>query len=484
MRVFTALKGLRLQNGSFSLGFLQKNLPKIYYWDKLGKKQKQFLLKRSNSNIDEIKKTAAGVIAKVRKNGDAALLEFTVKFDKIRLSEEQLRVSEKEFRQAFRRIDKKLLDAIKRQISYSRAFALETAQLGKSTWKKQFLKGVVLGQKTTAIDSVGLYVPGGTAAYPTVMQILAVPAKIAGVKRIVAVTPPRPDLTALLVAARLAGVDEVYRVGGIQAIAALAYGTETIPKVQKIVGPGNVYITAAKELVWGEVAVDMPAGPSEAIILADGSANPVYCAADILARAEHDRNAAGVLVTNSGRLAFKTQKEIARQFEMLGRKNIIAGSLAKYSAIIVTKTMKEAVELTNEYAPEHLEIMTRQPWKTFEGIRNAGSVFLGKNAPVAVGDYASGVNHVLPTGGNAKMFSGIGVETFQKKTEFEFLTKEGLRGLRPIVERISDYEGLPAHKKSVQIRFENNAETKSGKSSSGKSWRRKKGNSGKNQART
>ena len=429
-------------------------MPKIYYWNKTSEKQRQILLKRSNQNIDEIKKIAAEVIEKVRKYGDKAVIEFTEKFDKIKLKKKQLKVSEKEFKQAFRNIDKKLLSAIKRQISYSKAFALQTAGLSKSTWKKQFLNGVVLGQKTTAIDSVGLYVPGGTAAYPTVMQILAVPAKIAGVKRIVAVTPPRSDLTALLVAARLAGVDEVYKIWGIQAIACLAYGTETIPKVQKIVGPGNVYVTAAKELVWGEVAIDMPAGPSEAIILADGSANPVYCAADVLARAEHDRNAAGVLVTNSGKLALETQKEITRQLQWVDRKEIIVQSLARYSAIIVTKTMKEAVELTNEYAPEHLEIMTRQSWKTFEKIRNAGSVFLGENAPVAVGDYASGVNHVLPTGGNAKMFSGIGVETFQKKTEFEFLTKNGLRKLKPIVERVSDFEGLSGHKKSVQIRFE------------------------------
>ena len=459
VRDFTTLNGLKLRSNSFSPGFFPKRLPEIYYWSKTSEKQKRVLLKRSNRNIDEIKKIAVGVIEKVRKEGDRAVIEFTWKFDKIRLSGRQLKVSESEFRQAFRNIDRKLLGAIKRQISYSKAFALQTAQLGKSTWKKQFLKGVVLGQKTTAIESVGLYVPGGTAAYPTVMQILAVPAKIAGVKRIVAVTPPRPDLTALLVAARLAGVDEVYRVGGIQAIAALAYGTETIPKVQKIVGPGNVYVTAAKELVWGEVAVDMPAGPSEAIILADRSANPVYCAADMLARAEHDMNAAGVLVTNSKRLALQTQKEIAGQFARLDRKMIIAGSLGKYSAIIVTKTMEEAIELTNEYAPEHLEIITRQPWKTFEGIRNAGSVFLGENAPVAAGEYASGVNHVLPTGGNTKMFSGIGVETFQKKTEFEFLTKNGLKKLRPIVESISDFEGLLAHKRSVQVRFENNMES-------------------------
>ncbi|MFH1586511.1 MAG: histidinol dehydrogenase [Candidatus Diapherotrites archaeon] len=425
---------------------------KIFKLNKMGKKDREFILNRSKESIGGIKGYVKEIIDDVRKRGDKAVIEYTKKFDKVELERGELKVSEKEFKAAFERISPKLLKAIKEQIRLSKKF--QFMQLGDKFWMKEIFPGLTLGQKTTAIESVGLYVPGGTAAYPTVMQILAVPAKIAGVKKIVAVTPPRENLDALLVAAKLSGVDEVYRIGGIQAIAALAYGTETIPKVNKIVGPGNVYVTAAKELVFGEVAIDMPAGPSEALILADDSANPKYVAADILARAEHDENAAGVLVTDSRELAEKVIEEVERQKGLLERSEIIEKSLAKYSAIILAGSIEKAIDFANEYAPEHLEIITKDPWKTMEKIENAGSIFLGENAPVAIGDYASGVNHVLPTLGNAKMFSAIGVESFQKKTEFEFISKDALRKLEKISTPIAEYEGFDGHKKSIQIRLD------------------------------
>jgi histidinol dehydrogenase len=285
------------------------------------------------------------------------------------------------------------------------------------------------------------------------MQILAVPAKIAGVERIVAVTPPRKDNYEVIVAACETGVDEIYRIGGIPAIAALAYGTESIKSVEKIVGPGNIYVTASKLLVFGDVNIDMPAGPSEAIILADEGANPAYCAADIMARAEHDKNAAGVMVTWDENLVKETIKEINRQFPTLSRKEIIQVALKRYSAIIITKTKKEAIAFTNEYAPEHLEILTKNPYKDLEKIKNAGSIFLGYDTSVAVGDYASGTGHILPTGGWAKTFSGVGVETFMKTSEVQSVTKKGLKSLAPIIKGLSTVEGFDAHYNSIQQRL-------------------------------
>ncbi|MDE2026637.1 MAG: histidinol dehydrogenase, partial [Patescibacteria group bacterium] len=314
--------------------------------------------------------------------------------------------------------------------------------------------GVMVGQIARPIRSVGLYVPGGTAPYPTVMQILTVPAKIAGVKRIVAITPPRGKNYAVIVAAVEAGVTELYRVGGIAAIAALTYGTESIKPVDKIAGPGNIYVTASKMLVFGDVGVDMPAGPSEAIMFADENADPAYCAADIMARAEHDVNAAGVLVTWSKKLAEKTVKEIERQIEFLSRKEIIAKSLQRYSAIIIAKNREEAVSFTNEYAPEHLEVLTKDPYKDLKDFTDAGSIFLGYLTPVPVGDYASGTSHVLPTGGWAKMFSPVGVETYMKWSEIQSVTKKGLVSLAPIIETISGVEGLDAHWNTIKQRLQ------------------------------
>lgn len=418
--------------------------------------EKEFILSRARSDIEAAKEAVKPIIADVRARGDTALVELSRRFDSCPIKKSEIMVSRAEIEGAFGRVEPRIIGAIKKQIKYAKRFQRAQLRLSAERWETRLEKGVRAGQITTPIESAGLYVPGGNAPYPTVMQILAVAAKCAGVKRIVACTPPRKgrEMDVLLVAAELAGVDEIYRVGGAQAIAAMAYGTETIRRVEKIAGPGNVYVTAAKQIVWGDVAVDMPAGPSEAIILADETAKAEFAAADILARAEHDVNAAGVLVTPSRRLAEETAEQIEIQLPSLCTRKIAEQALGKYCAIIITRDMDEAVEFTNQYAPEHLEIMCRKPRAVLKKIRNAGSVFLGNFAPVAAGDYASGVNHVLPTGGNARRFSAVGAETFQKKIEFEELTRAGLRRLLPIVETMADVEGFGAHKRSVQIRLE------------------------------
>lgn len=344
-----------------------------------------------------------------------------------------------------------MVEVLKRQISISRQNAL--SRVRQETVLKSFIPGVQVGYKITPIESVGLAVPAGQVPLPTVMQILTVTAKAAGVPRIVACYPPTGNYPEMLIAADLAGCDEIYRVGGIAGIAAMTYGTETIKPVLKIVGPGSIYTQAAKMLAYGKVTIDMVAGPSEAIILADEKANPIYCAADILARAEHAPDAAGVLVTNSEKLATATQKEVARQIKYLSRREVIEESLAKYSCAIVTESWQEAIDFTNEYSPEHLEVLTSEPFAILPQIKNAGSIFLGEYAPVAVGDYASGTNHILPTGYWSKMVSAVGVETFQKSTEVQYLTKEGLENLAEIVDVVSNIEKLDAHWNSVNMRL-------------------------------
>ncbi|OGH14925.1 MAG: histidinol dehydrogenase [Candidatus Levybacteria bacterium RIFCSPLOWO2_02_FULL_37_10] len=415
---------------------------------------KAMIMRRAHEDIEGVKREVFPIIADIRARGDEAILEYLERFDNVRLTKEELVVSEKDVREAYQNTDPLVLEAIRKQIALSRKFHHAQESQIPRQWEVETIPGVRLGQKKTAIDSVGLYVPGGTAPYPTVMQILAVPAKIAGVERIVGVTPPRGKNYEVIVAAEEAGVDELYRVGGVAAIAALAYGTETIKPVDKIVGPGNKYVTAAKLSVFGDVGIDMPAGPSEVLILADEEANPAYCAADMLSAAEHDPNAAGVLVTWSKKLAEETQKEIARQLPSLSRQHIIKQSLSKYSAIILVQNKDEAIEFANEYAPEHLEIMTGDCESLVDEIRNAGSIFLGEFGSKALGDYATGANHVLPTGGGAKMFSPIGVETFMKTSEVQYVTEEGLRTLAEIMKPIVEVENLDAHWNSVAQRLE------------------------------
>ncbi len=425
----------------------------IYELGTMNAQDRERIMRRAGRDIREVLPEVLPIIEDVRKRGDDAVIEYIEEFDKVKLTPESLRVSQADIEEAYAKTDPVVLEMIRRQIEISRKF--HEAQLASINmqWEVETIPGVRLGQKRTPIESAGLYVPGGTAPYPTVMQTLAVPAKLAGVKRIVGVTPPRRKNYEVIVAAKEAGVDELYRIGGVAAIAALAYGTETIKPVDKIVGPGNEYVTAAKISVFGDVGIDMPAGPSEVVILADEEANPAYCAADILSAAEHSPNAAGVLVTWSRKIAQETQKEIDRQLLSLTRQGIIKQSLAGYSAIILVSNEEEAIRFANEYAPEHLEIMTKNPESLVGRITNAGSIFLGKWASKAIGDYASGANHVLPTGGGARMFSPVGVETFMKLSEVQLVTEEGLRSLAPIIETLSQVEGLDAHWNSVKQRL-------------------------------
>lgn len=432
---------------------LTNNPIHIYALNEIKPEYRLKIMRRSRTDITEIKKQVAPLIEDVKRRGDDAVLEYMEKFDGIKLNATRLRVSEQEIKEAYKNTAPAILEMMKEQMKLSRRFHEEQFKRIDKEWEIESIPGVRVGQKMTPIQAAGLYVPGGTAPYPTVMQILAVPAKIAGVERLVAATPPRGKNYEVIVAAAEAGVDEIYRVGGVAAIAALAYGTETIKPVDKIVGPGNIYVTASKILVFGDVGVDMPSGPSEAIILADDRADPRYCAADILARAEHDPNAAGVLVTWSRTLAIKTAEEVKRQLPTLARQEIIMQSLNKYSAIIVASSIEEAIGFTNEYAPEHLEILVENPYDFLPRITNAGSIFLGYYTPVPVGDYASGTNHVLPTGGWAKMFQPVGVETFMKKSEFQHVTREGLQRLAPIIKTLSSVEGLDAHWNAIEVRI-------------------------------
>lgn len=423
---------------------------KIYEWEKIGEKVRQRILGRAGLDIEKVRPGVVRWLKRMEREGDKALLAYIREFDDPKFKLARLRVKPVEIRKAYRQVKPVVLRAMRRQIKLSRAFVgrqkAETFELLPA------YEGVWTGARVTPIKEVGLYVPAGLAPLPTVMQILGVTAKAAGCERIVACFPPRGREAELLVAADMVGVDEIYRVGGIAAIGAMAYGTKTVRSVSKIVGPGNVYVQAAKKEVFGKVGIDMLAGPSEAVILADSLARADFIAADVLARAEHDPRAAGVLITDSRELAEATWEEIKRQFAKLPRQEIMRESLGKYSALIVVKNMREAVALTNQYAPEHLEVMVTDPWAILPEITEAGSIFLGQYAPVAVGDYASGTNHVLPTGLGPRMFSAVSVETFMKKSEVQYLTAAGLKGLEPIVTGIGRVEGLEAHVQSVKIR--------------------------------
>ncbi len=419
------------------------------------------LMSRANEDIDKIKPKVEEIIATVRKEGDQALVKFTRQWDDPDYDISRLKVTKADIEEAYANTSEEIKKSIKEQISLSKRFhELQKARI--PAWEQELENGIVVGEKWTPISKVGLYVPGGKNPFPTVQQILAVAARTAGCPRIVSCISPRGKGYEVLIAANECGLTEIYRVGGAQAIAAMAYGTETIAPVELIAGPGNPYVTAAKIICQAKVAIDMPAGPSEAIILADGSTPPhmdlktkaSYCAADVLARAEHGPDSAGLLVTDSLELAELAKVEIERQFNELSRKDYIATALSTYSAIIVTSSMKEAIAFTNDYAPEHLEILTEDPDATYQDIENAGSAFLGYYNPVATGDYATGINHVLPSCGWARQTSPVGVWTFMKRVQHSTLSKAGLERLKPIVQAIADVEGLDAHKRSVEIRFE------------------------------
>ena len=409
-------------------------------------------LARSQFSYDDVNETVENILKDVKKRGDKALFEYTKKFDKVDLK--TLEVSEEEIQKAFDTIDKELLEVIKYSHDNIKLFH-EKQVRNNFIVKKE--NGVSLGQIINPIEKVGLYVPGGTAAYPSTVLMNAVPAKIAGCKEIIMVTPPTSDgtiLPSLLVAAKIAGVDRIFKVGGAQSIAALSYGTESIPKVYKIVGPGNIYVAMAKKMVYGEVSIDMIAGPSEVLIIADDSANPVHVAADLLSQAEHDKLAASILVTNSKELAKNVAEQLEIQLKELEREEIARTSIENQGRIIITKTIDEAIKISNEIAPEHLELAVSNPFELLTKIKNAGSIFMGHNTPEPLGDYLAGPNHTLPTSGTAKFSSPLSVDDFIKKSSFIYYSKEGLEEVKDKVIKFAESEGLTAHARSVSKRFE------------------------------
>ena len=390
------------------------------------------------------------IIANVRQNGDKALLEYTKKFDKADLS--SLQVSEQEINEALESTEPEFIRILEEAKTNIESFHKNQLREGFEIKKEN---GVIMGQKITPVDRAGLYVPGGTAAYPSTVLMDSIPAKIAGCKEVVMVTPPSADgkiNPAILAAASVAGVDKIFKVGGAQAIAALAYGSESIPKVDKIVGPGNAFVAEAKKQVFGTVSIDMIAGPSEILIVADAKSNPEYVAADLLSQAEHDKLASAVLVTDSLSLAQKVSEELENQIPLLGREEIARASIDNNGKIIVADDIKTVIEIANEIAPEHLELCVDNPFDYLGSIRHAGSVFMGRYCPEALGDYLAGPNHTLPTSGTAKFSSPLSVDDFVKKTQYTYFTKDALDAVAEDVEYFAKKEGLTAHAKSAVIR--------------------------------
>jgi histidinol dehydrogenase len=411
-------------------------------------------LSRGKADLSSIVSTVRTIIDDVKKEGDSALLRYTEKFDRVRLDVSKLRVSESEIKEAYKKLDEKQVAALRKAADNIAAF--HKKQL-RAKWTMHVAEGVTLGQVTRPLESVGVYAPGGKAAYPSTVLMCAVTAKVAGVEKVVVCSPPTKNGdvdSALMVAADIAGVSDVYRVGGVQAVAAMAYGTGTVQKVDKIIGPGNVYVTAAKLEVNRDVAIDIPAGPSEVLVIADETANASYIAADLLAQAEHDPQAWAILLTTSEELASAVKDEVARQMKLLSRIDIIKSSLQKGGLIVTVQNIDEAVELANMIAPEHLEIQTKTPNEVFSRIRNAGAVFLGGYSPVSFGDYSSGLNHVLPTAGYAKIYSGLSSLDFVKTMNFLQCNKEGYLNLKETAVTISEMEGFDAHAKAASIRGE------------------------------
>ena len=392
------------------------------------------------------------IIADVRENGDAALYKYCEKFDRAKLS--SLTVTTEEIDEAVASVDPKFIEILEKAAKNIRAFHEKQV-------RRSFIindeAGVVMGQKVIPVDRAGLYVPGGTAAYPSTVLMDSIPAKIAGCREVVITTPPGPDgkiNPVILAAAKVAGVDKIFKVGGAQAIAALAYGTESVPMVDKIVGPGNAFVAEAKKQVYGTVSIDMIAGPSEILIVADGTCNPKYVAADLLSQAEHDKLASAVLVTDSESLAEAVSAELERQIPLLERAEIARASIDNNGKIIVADTLMAAIDIANEIAPEHLELCVDNPFDYLDAIRHAGSIFMGKNCPEALGDYFAGPNHTLPTSGTAKFSSPLSVDDFVKKTQYTYYTKDALSKVARDVEYFATLEGLTAHAKSAVVRIE------------------------------
>ncbi|MCQ8902559.1 MAG: histidinol dehydrogenase [Methanothrix sp.] len=401
--------------------------------------------------IQDVLQRVNDIVMDVAENGDDALRRYTEQFDGVRL--ESFRVSEDEIEEAYDALDESILSAL--ELAAQNIYAFHDEERTKDLWLYQVAPGVVAGQKVVPLESVGAYVPGGRAAYPSSALMCVIPAKVAGVERVVVCTPPDSSgriAPLTLAAADIAGADEIYKLGGAQAIAAMALGTESIERVEKIVGPGNVYVTAAKMLVRGSVEIDFPAGPSEVLIIADSSADPEFIAADMIAQAEHDPSSIAVLVTTSEPLMRAVETEISSQMEKAERRDIVQASLER-CALLLAEGMDDAMAFSNAFAPEHLELMVRDPMDALNMVRNAGSVFLGHYTPVAAGDYATGTNHVLPTAGYAKIFSGLNIDAFTKKISIQSMTAEGLESLADVIIKMAESEGLRAHAESVRIRM-------------------------------
>ena len=397
--------------------------------------------------VDEIVK---GIIEDVKTNGDNALYEYAKRFDKAEL--DSLAVSEEEINEAVSATDSYFIETLQNAKANIEEYHKKQLKCGYEIKK---YGGIVIGQRVLSLERVGIYVPGGTASYPSTVLMNAIPAKIANVKEIIMVTPPNSDgkiAKEILAAAKIAGVDKIFKIGGAGAVAALAYGTESVPAVDKIVGPGNVFVATAKRMVFGKVAIDMVAGPSEVLVIADDSANPVYVAADLLSQAEHDKLSSSVLITDSADLAEKVSKELEVQIPLLSRAEIARTSIDNNGKIIVTANIDEAIRLANEYAPEHLELAVKEPFKLLPSVVNAGSVFLGHYTPEPMGDYFAGPNHTLPTSGTARFASPLGVDDFIKRTSYLYYTEDELRKVSNRVADFAEREGLTAHAKSITVR--------------------------------
>ncbi|MDD3339555.1 MAG: histidinol dehydrogenase [Lachnospiraceae bacterium] len=412
------------------------------------------MLKRSPSSYPKQEQQVQDILNQVKEKKDEALFNYTKMFDGVEISDDTIRVTREEEEEAYRQVDEDLIRVIRRALVRIRDYHEKQKQ---NSWFDTTTDGTMLGQKVTALAKVGVYVPGGKAVYPSSVLMNIVPAKVAGVPKIIMCTPPGKDgkvNPSTLVAAKEAGADEIYKVGGAQAIAALAFGTESVPKVDKIVGPGNIYVALAKKAVYGHVSIDSVAGPSEILVLADETANPRFVAADMLSQAEHDELASAILVTTSEALAAKVSQEVDGFLQVLSRKEIISKSLENFGYILIADDMDEAIETVNEIASEHLEIVTRDPFMVMTRIQNAGAIFIGEYSSEPLGDYFAGPNHVLPTNGTAKFFSPLSVDDFIKKSSVIYFSKEALEPLHEDIITFAKSEQLTAHANSIAVRFE------------------------------
>lgn len=428
---------------------------KIYRLNYLGIKKAQ-IMKRSEVEIDALKGKVKDIIKDVKLRGDDALIEYSEKFDGVLLKKEDLRVNDDEVKEAYKKIDKSVLKALKHAERNIRKFH---EMLMPKEFEAEVEEGVRAGMRVVPLETAGLYVPGGKAVYPSVMLMLGIPAKVAKVKNIIACTPPRKEGidAATIVSADMCGA-KIYRVGGVQAIAAMAYGTQTVPKAEIVAGPGSPYVSAAQKILMNEVKIKatFPPGPSEGMVLADETADPVFCAADTLSEAEHGPDSSGIMVTDSFDLAIEVKKNLEEMINSLPepRRSYVAENMRKYSCIILADTFDDAVDFVNDYAPEHLSIQSKNLREVMNRIKNSGTIGLGKYSPITAGNFIVGPNAILPTGGYGKIYSGVSVDTFIKKSTYEYLTKKGLKKLRKDIKTLAEFEGFPAHNSSVEVRFD------------------------------